>query len=696
MPDSTSPGKPETESLLGPGGVRGFIRRMLPAPEQVKAEWPVYIFLVLSWFSTTAGLVGLIKGEREGWFIGTWLIIGFLIFGATLMMKRFLDAIFLEDTWRMKVVAFLGYLFLMGVSIFFGFAFYWSQIEARQQTFGDAIEAIEANSDELNRRKTQLEEVNAAYQSLAAISEQKYDEELNVGFTCERTRFGGPGDGPRREFRRQECTRFKGFADQIDARITLIDTGERRPVDPSVTQCGQDVPALPPAPEPVNPNLDLAEPSAEFTDPADIPLEALPTTASLQALNQALLRIRDMEARTGASREDRELRQREFDRVNGMLRQFRNRFSTLVEGPLVRGRIPDLRIDAAQYEDENFSRRGPNSSGNVSQFRCHDPDFARRLDDTADTLERMTATPIRLQDLVAKDGAKATREAFRRLWGTMTGFTSTSRSDVSPERRETELRAEIRLALNEESNGADNDERLRELESQLQEVLSTKAESRVMRANDYPPLFIASIVDLMILFATVMAPRKRRWLFSRASERQRRFIHDQVMSPLKRAELIAEAGETVPRYRLHDEYSVILNGERFLVLPQELPRADEYTTLKEYEARLADDKAMRIMVEANALEGVTKRRRLVFGADSASIRDQLRAKGSQLAERRGGFEIWAVPKSYWHELTDDAMHQVKAKTGRDISEEAGIDEDDETSETSRAPQRALPPPRDNS
>lgn len=118
MSDETDQETPE-HGWFGPGGVRGTLNRLLPEPEQVRAEWPVYIFLMLSWFSTTAGLVGLIKGEREGWFLGTWVIIGFLIFGATLMMKRFLDAIFLSETWRMRGVAVLGYLFLMGVSIFF-------------------------------------------------------------------------------------------------------------------------------------------------------------------------------------------------------------------------------------------------------------------------------------------------------------------------------------------------------------------------------------------------------------------------------------------------------------------------------------------------------------------------------------------------------------------------------------------------
>ncbi len=675
MSDKTDQETPD-HGWFGPGGVRGTLNRLLPEPEQVRAEWPVYIFLVLSWFSTTAGLVGLIKGEREGWFLSTWLIIGFLIFGATLMMKRFLDAIFLSDTWRMRGVAVIGYLFLMGVSIFFGFAFYWGQIEARQQTFGDAIEAIEANSDELNRRKTQLEEIDAAYQTLAAISEQKYDEELSVGFTCERTSFGGPGDGPRREFRRQECTRFKGYAAQIGSRIALIETGDRVIVDPAMTQCGVNAPP-PPAPivEAPDPDLDLTDPQEAATDITEIPPEELPTTASLNALNQALIRIRDLEASTGGSREDRDLRQREFDRVNAMLRQFRNRFTTLIDGPLVRGRIPDLRLDASEYEDQSFTRTGPSSTGAVSSFRCYDPEFSRRLDDTADTLERLTASPIRLQDLVAKDGAKATREAFRRLWGTLTSvFVSDRRSTISPERRETELRAEIRRALAEEADGANNDELLRELNQQLEDVLSTKAESRVMRANDYPPLLIASIVDLMILLATVMTPRVRRSLFSRAKSRQALFADQDVMSPILRADMIAKANAGVASYRLHDEYSVMMNGERFMVLSTELPRREDFATEEEFEARLADDKAMRLMVEANALEGIGRRQRFVAGASAARIRSLLRAKGSQLANRHGKYELWSMPKAYWRELTDDAMVQASRKDDPERGEGAPDDE----------------------
>lgn len=609
-------------------GSQSFLAGLLPNSQELSDDWPVYIFLFLSWFSTSAGLVGLIHGERAGFPLQTWLVIGLLIFGATLMMKRFLDRLLSADTWGMRITAFFGYLFLMMISIFFGFAFYWGQIEAREQTFGDAIAAIETNSTILDGKRAELNSIRDAYIGLANYSKDAYEKEFSEGYTCERGSRGGPGDGPRREFRRQSCVRFQGYATEVAVQVNRLRTGTSGEV---------------PTPEGCNaPNVEL-----DNTEKID---------ANLEALGAGLENVRELEADATSGDDARKLRQKKFDEINRLLREFESNFDILARGEIVAGRIDELNALADEYGDPNLTRRGRNSAGVVSDFKCPDEEFAGRLSRTAASLAALSATEISLEPLTAKDGAKATREAFDRLWNTMRSTLIPGQSVISPQRRETQLRAELRQALQEQEDGEENTARLRDLHSQLQEVLATKGRDGMMRGDDYPSLLIASIVDLMILFATLMVKRKKRWTFTGTSEDMEEYDSDEVLSPLMASRLTQEAEREVVEFKRSNDYSVQIGEERFIVEPLELSADDDIK---------ADDKAIQSLIQILVLEGKTKRARMLFGSSAAKISQLLEAKESQAAGR-SRYNLWRVSSDYWREVNYSAFQYVRDNVILDI------------------------------
>lgn len=628
-------------SFQQPGGIAS----QLPEPEQFKDEWPVYIFLFLSWFSTTAGLVGLIHGEREGFPWQTWFIIGLLIFGATMMMKRFLDRIFVAEDWFTRITAVLGYIFLMLVSVFFGFAFYWGQIESREQTFSTAFENIDRNTQELQNQNSALQELNSAYSALARQSESEYETEQTNGFTCESTPAGGPGNGPRREFRRQECSTFRQYAADVDSRIVELQTGVRPSIDVSALTCGQEPPdsIVPtPADQPTTED-DVQAPSLEDES-------GRRSAASLDSLRVSLNELRDLERSSDASDDAREIRNQKFQEINGQLRQFRSTFQTLVEGPLVAGRVQELRDRADEYNDPNFPRSGFSPiHGGIRSFKCYDVNFARDLSNTADLLADLSSRTLNLVNLEPIDGPKATREAFRRLWNTVAGIIPSPQQGQTPQQRALQLRAQIRQALLEQRSGVDNTAQLERLQGQLNVVLQNNASNRKMAANDWPSLLIASIVDLLILLATLMVPRKRKWFFNDATRRREQFDEDRPDTSLMESKLLREAEENIDEFRILRDYSITFGQNKYLVVPLKLSADKDLA---------ADDRAISIFVDNLVLEGNAKREYMFYMTSTRNINRILSQKASPAAGR-GNYSVWRVNKKFWLETFDSAIQQVR-------------------------------------
>ncbi|MCI4666049.1 MAG: hypothetical protein MRY74_15140 [Neomegalonema sp.] len=316
-------------------------------------SFPILVFLALSWTSTTFGLVRLVSADRGSATIGEALIIGILVFAATVTMKLMLDLLLASRSIIRAGLSLTGYGVLMALSVGFGFAFYWELLEARRQSFDGARVALSETTRELEKGRASLALISAGIKSLAEESAAKSAREEKVGFTCEAG--VGPGPGPRREFRRLEAAKFSAAATDVGTRIadeeTKIDQLAKR----------------------------------------------------LDALNAV--------ARKGSAGDAEQ--KAEFARINAAFARFEADFNTfLTAGPLAK-LATSYRKDAAAYRDPTFQRTGPDAKGRISTFTCSDLVLAARLDRMAGIIEGVK--PVSFKTVRVIEGADATTEAFQRL-----------------------------------------------------------------------------------------------------------------------------------------------------------------------------------------------------------------------------------------------------------------------------------------
>lgn len=588
--------------------------------------WPVNILLFLSWFSTTLGLVGLIRGGRIDFPLENWLGVSLLIFSVTLIRQRLLNQALRTSTWSIRGTALSGYFALSTISITFSFACYWNSIEARAQTYGDARSSIAYNAAILELKRAELNAIRDAYFDLTNASRSAYERELSDGFTCGGGAGDGPGNGPRREFRRQTCETFQRYATEVAIEINHLSTGTP----------GEII-----TPEGCHSRFGIAE-STETTN------------ANLEALNTSLKQIIELEPEASPNLEPLEARKAEFDKINGLLLQFESRFAIFLRGPLVAGRIDELNTLADEFSDTSLIRRGPNSQGAISSFKCPDEEFARLLSSAADTLTTLSETEIRFERLALKDGVEATREAFVRLTSTIM---SLSPSNIAPSegQLETQLRAEIVQLLDEPVDGENTASRLRELQSQLQEVLATKDRDGGMRRGDYPPLFIALFIELLILLGSIMDVRNNRTRFAPDITKEMTENIDQEMSLSTLVTFASKAADEDSEFKLLMNYSTQIGGEQFIVEPLDFSD-DEHIRV--------DDKAIISLIQALAAKGRAKRAFFLFGASTAKISRLLEEQESQASGRKK-YQLWRVKKRFWREVLQDAIKRSNDNTPND-------------------------------
>ena len=330
------------------------------APRWLRREnWPLLIFLGLSWTSTTFGLTRLIAADRGEPELVEYFIIGAFVFAATASMKLMLDlALTIRQPLR-RAAALVGYLLLMGFSIFFGFAFYWELLEARAQTFDGARGALASADRALSQSRATLGAVARDVEGLRRISAEMAERERREGRTCEANI--GAGDGPRRVFRDAEAARFEADARNLTSRLTVIDT-------------------------------ELAR--------IDSQIESLNTLA---------------ETREGG---DQALRDG-FNAINGALVALESNYNAILTAGGVGGLRADYSSAAQGYRDPGFVRTGPNAQGRPSRFICHDPALARQLDRIVVSIGSLST--LRFAPVEILKDARATEEAFDRLSGSIMG-----------------------------------------------------------------------------------------------------------------------------------------------------------------------------------------------------------------------------------------------------------------------------------
>ena len=173
----------------------------------------------LSWVATYVGMMELIEANLGELPLTYKLVVGFSCAMLMTMILWLLDKIFAPADFGVRLCYFAGYLFLSGISVGFGFGFYWKILESRGVASRSAERAITQVQNELFAATTRLTQLQSTLDQLTAISSDKALLERTSGRTCPNS---GPGDGPRRKMRDDDAARFKFAADFVRQRIGTI------------------------------------------------------------------------------------------------------------------------------------------------------------------------------------------------------------------------------------------------------------------------------------------------------------------------------------------------------------------------------------------------------------------------------------------------------------------------------------------
>ena len=173
----------------------------------------------LSWVATYVGMMELIEANLGELPLTYKLVVGFSCAMLMTMILWLLDKIFAPADFGVRLCYIAGYLFLSGISVGFGFGFYWKILESRGVASRSAERAITQVQNELFAATTRLTQLQSTLDELTAISSDKAVLERTSGRTCPNS---GPGDGPRRKMRDDDAARFKFAADFVRQRIATI------------------------------------------------------------------------------------------------------------------------------------------------------------------------------------------------------------------------------------------------------------------------------------------------------------------------------------------------------------------------------------------------------------------------------------------------------------------------------------------
>lgn len=208
------------------------------------------IFLIvglgfLSWLATYTGLLELIEANAgHAVDMSIRIAMAFAVAMLMLMIIYLLDSLFSPISWWLRIVYVAGYVFLTLISVGFGFGFYWKYLEARSESTRSAESAVGQVQVALEGGQARLEQLEATFTTLTALSSRKAEEERTQGGTCPKS---PPGDGPRRRLRDADAKNFAfagefvhGRAGAVNKDIGAINTemvklsaGDESTIDPA-------------------------------------------------------------------------------------------------------------------------------------------------------------------------------------------------------------------------------------------------------------------------------------------------------------------------------------------------------------------------------------------------------------------------------------------------------------------------------
>ncbi|WOI52048.1 hypothetical protein [Parvularcula sp. LCG005] len=314
--------------------------------------------VLLSWWSTTQGLIALITASNGAPGMAVNATIGFAVLVLTVLITWTLTMLKNGRTGFWAPLFAAGYVLLTLISVGFGFGFYWTHIESRSSALRTAEADTERLSRALGTAYGRLNESLLALDALATMSETRAAAEAAEGGTCG-TGGMGAGPGPRFRLRMNDAQTMTALRGRIASQVgTRGDTAEQSTLMARKAYLDEHLDAL--------------------------------TPENFAALNTA-------EARALLTSTQRALA--------GTIDQY-EAFRT---GPAVTGAVTLLnqRLEAGQ---------GPMTDGDIS-FTCKDPGLDVVLTQAAQSLERLPALPDAALNVSL--GADATVAAFGKLANTM-------------------------------------------------------------------------------------------------------------------------------------------------------------------------------------------------------------------------------------------------------------------------------------
>ncbi len=356
------------------------------------ASIPVFslaVFITISFIGTYTGMLQVLKsGDNSFGILGIAGVFLF-IFATTLIMAYSVSEVFRSGRsfWpRMSLVA--TYIVTLLISVSFGFAFYWTQLEARSQAVGDAERFLTVFDREITVADAQLAATLTTLTTLNANFTALSAAERASGNQCGEV--SGGGDGPR-------TRHLAARAGEINALVMAL-----------------------------TPQIEAVRAEAE-------------------TVRGQIEQVRALGAKTASQVTPAE-REQVFRSAAGAANKAGATLEALATSQSVKNYTADLRTWSAEYANPSLTRV---EAGTGNRFKCYNTTIASQLNGVASDLAALPILPI--SDLDAYAGAAATREALDRFWYTLTGpvrgIIDGPRTQTETEREDALRREAIREVL---------------------------------------------------------------------------------------------------------------------------------------------------------------------------------------------------------------------------------------------------------
>ncbi|WP_291201896.1 hypothetical protein [Hyphomonas sp.] len=379
-------------------GQLGAAAKALP----IFASVPMFslaVFVTISFIGTYTGMLEVLQSGDNSF--GFWGVTGvfLFIFATTIIMAYSVSEMFRSgrDFWP-RVSLVITYIVTLLISVSFGFAFYWTQLEARTQAVGDAERYLTVFDREITVADTQLAGTLATLTTLNTNFTALSAAERESGNQCGEV--SGGGDGPR-------TRHLAARAGEINALVMAL-----------------------------TPQI------------ASVRTEAEVVRTSIET-------VRELGAK-GASEVTPAQREEVFRAAAGAANKAGATLEALATSQSVQNYITNLRTWAGEYGNPSLTRV---EEGTGTPFKCYNTTIASQLNGVAADLEALPVLPISELDSYA--GAAATREALDRFWFTLTaplrGLVDGPQTQTETEREEAVRRDAIREALGTRTDEAASD-----------------------------------------------------------------------------------------------------------------------------------------------------------------------------------------------------------------------------------------------